>query len=324
MTLSVGVIICTHLGERFGQLGEAIESLRRQTRTPDEVIVVVDGNSVLADQLTESRSDFTLVTLPVRSGLAVARNAGVASCSADIVLFLDDDAVADRCWVELLAAAIEEDGTLGASGRSEPIWMGPRPAWLADEFLWTVGCTYAGQPTTRARVRNVYGGCCGLRRELFTDLGGYDARLGRSPTSAGGGEEADLCLRAQARWPGHVFTYEPAAHIGHYVPVARLTARYILRRAFDEGKMKAEVARLHRGGLVPERRFARGLPRAIAKYLAQGLRGDRRGIASALGTAVLASAVLLGLAAAVLAPQMSSAVPLSSAGDQSSVGVPVA
>ncbi|HEV7937423.1 MAG TPA: glycosyltransferase family 2 protein [Solirubrobacteraceae bacterium] len=295
VTDTVAVIICAHLEERFTNLLDAMRSLNRQTRRPDEVVVVIDGNAPLARRLQPVADGACVVELSQPSGLAAARNAGVAASSSGIVLFLDDDAIAHTEWVERLTATIDDPRVLGASGYSAPIWGAERPAWLPDEFLWVLGCSYAGQPRQRARVRNVYGGCCGLRRSLFTELGGYDVRLGRSNTSHGGGEEAELCVRAQRRWPGSHFEYEPSAQIDHLVPAARLTLRYVLRRSYDEGKMKATVAWLHPGALTPEVSFARNLPCAFARCIGSGLVLKRGAMARAGGMAAMALAVIAGL-----------------------------
>jgi len=291
----VAVIVCAHLLGRLALLDEALDSLRRQRLPPDEIVVVIDGDPDLAAVFERRERDHGLVVLPTRSGLAAARNAGVAACSADYVFFLDDDAVADPDWISILAAVMAEDRILGASGFSAPRWGARRPAWLPDEFLWTIGCSYAGQPTQHTRVRNVYGGCCCLSRALFTELGGYDARFGRSARSRGGGEEADLCLRARERWPGVQLAYEPAARIDHYVPPERLRLRYAVRRSYDEGRMKARVSAARRDALVPELRFAGSLPAALARSLLGPLRGDLGGPSRAAGIALLAGAVVAGI-----------------------------
>jgi hypothetical protein len=295
MNSDVAVIVCTHLEERLELLCDALRSLETQTQLPDEVVVVVDGNAQLADRVRALDFDVHVLCMSKNGGLATARNAGVAACVADKVMFLDDDAIAEPHWIEGLASAMDQVGILGASGSSEPIWKAPRPAWLADEFMWTLGCSYAGQPTTSAHVRNVYGGCCGLRRKLFTELDGYDLRLGRSATSAGGGEEAELCLRAHARWPDSHFAFVPSAGIRHTVPADRLSLRYLLKRSFDEGRMKAAVAGMQPGALSPERSFAAHLPRALVAEIGHGLMGDVRGFAKAGGIALMAAAVIAGL-----------------------------
>jgi glycosyltransferase involved in cell wall biosynthesis len=295
VTHTVAVIICAHLEERFPNLVDAMRSVDRQTRRPDELVVVIDANASLARRIRPVANGARVVELVQPGGLAAARNAGVAACSSEIVLFLDDDAIAHTEWVERLTATIDDPRVLGASGHSAPIWGAERPTWLPDEFLWTLGCSYAGQPSQRTEVRNVYGGCCGLRRSLFTELGGYDARLGRSRSSNGGGEEAELCVRAQVRWPGSHFEYEPQAQIDHLVPAARLTLRYVLRRCYDEGKMKATVAWLHPGALSPEVSFARTLPRAFARCVGSVLAFERGGVARASGMTAMALAVVAGL-----------------------------
>ncbi len=293
---SVAVVICAYTEERFPQLVEAIESAKNQTQPPETVVVVVDDNALLARDIAARFTDITVVPLERRTGLAGARNAGVAACDSEIILFLDDDAVAERTWVERLAQAISLPNVLGASGSSMPIWPEVAPDWIPEEFYWTLGASYRGQPTIRSEVRNVYGGCCGLRRKLFTELSGYDYRLGRGPATQGGGEEAELCLRARKYWPDASFMYEPSARIHHHVTPDRVRMRYLLRRSRDEGRMKATVAHMQPGGLTPERDFAMNIPAAFGRYLVQGVTNDRSSLLKAATLTALSAAVAVGLA----------------------------
>ena len=297
--LTTAVVVCTHLEERLDQLVEAVASVRAQSRQPDELIVVVDADRALHDLVQAALPGVRVMLNPRPGGLSGARNEGVGATSADVVLFLDDDAVADRDWLARLVAVLEEDErVLGASGRSLPLWGGTPPTWLTEDFWWTVGCSYRGQPTERSYVRNAYGGCCALRRSLFSELHGYDERLGKSPWWRGGGEEAELSLRAMAAWPGSTFAYEPAGVISHRVPVDRLTFAYVVARSYGEGRSKARVSRLTptRGALLAERRFAR---RLLGTVLAPGgLRHPGR----LVGAVVLSAAVVAGLVVGNLEP----------------------
>lgn len=294
----VAAVVCTHLAERRPQLVAAVRSLERQTRVVDELLVIVDG----PDQLTEATGE----VLPGRDvrglgesrGVAVARTHGAQLVDADVVVFLDDDAEADPDWLERLLEPLSEPDVIGVSGRSLPLFEGPRPGWLPEEFLWTVGCSYRGMPEERAVVRNVYGGCAALRRSTFLAVGGFDAETGHHSDSSAGGEEADYCLRATAE-TGGVFVFEPAAVIHHHVPVGRLTLRYYLRRCFAEGVVKARMAdRLAHTTLAPERSFARSLPRAVLR--SAGTPGERP---RALGLLIATSAVLAGLLVGRLLPR---------------------
>jgi glycosyltransferase involved in cell wall biosynthesis/SAM-dependent methyltransferase len=97
MRLSVGVVITTYNHARF--LGEAIESVLAQTRTPSDVLVVDDGS---ADNPAAVVARYPGVRLVRQSnqGLAAARNTGLRELATDKVVFLDAD---DR----LLPAAVE-------------------------------------------------------------------------------------------------------------------------------------------------------------------------------------------------------------------------
>lgn len=71
----------------------AVKSALAQTFTEIEVIVVIDGldactREVLAE-IADSRLKF--IELPVRSGAAAARNAGVSAAAGEWIAFLDDD-----------------------------------------------------------------------------------------------------------------------------------------------------------------------------------------------------------------------------------------
>jgi hypothetical protein len=183
-----------------------------------------------------------------------------------------------------------ESRILGVSGRSDPIFDAPRPAWLPDEFLWTVGCSYRGMPTATAEVRNFFGGCAVVRRDVFLDLGGFGGGGGHRGERVGGSEEAEFCLRATQRTGGS-FMFRPGAVIRHHVPPARLTMSYYARRCYGEGLVKsAMAARLDRTSLNPERAFAWAMPRAVLRTLLT--RGER---ARALGIVLGVVSVLMGL-----------------------------
>jgi hypothetical protein len=71
----------------------------------------------------------------------------------------------------------------GVGGSATAVWTGgPRPRWLPAEFDWIVGCTYVGQPTRTAHVRNLVGCNMSFRREVFDIAGGFSDRIGRVGT----------------------------------------------------------------------------------------------------------------------------------------------
>jgi hypothetical protein len=209
-----------------------------------------------------------------------------------------------------MAAPLADPTVLGVGGEVEPRWLSEAPPWFPAEFGWVVGCSYTGQPSTPAPVRNLMAGNMVVRKDVFEGLGGYRAGHGnvqltadagrrhRFVTRQSGCEETDLCIRALAAWPGHTWQYEPAVRIDHCVPKSRTTLRYFLARCNDEGLAKARVVVEFAGakdGLSTERRYVtRVLPRAVVRGMFQMLRGDWWGAARAV-------AVITGFSVTTLA-----------------------
>jgi hypothetical protein len=174
-----------------------------------------------------------------------------------------------------------------------PVFEGRRPRWMPEEFDWVVGCSYRGQPTDRAPVRNLIGCNMSFRREAIERVGGFASGLGRVGADRLGCEETDLCIRLCRRQERGVILYDPTARVGHRVPRERAGLRYFLERCNAEGFSKAEVARRcgRSRGLESERDYTRRtLPAGIRRGLAAFLHGDVAGLARA-------GAILLGLAA---------------------------
>jgi GT2 family glycosyltransferase len=262
---SVSVVVCTYTDRRRPELLDALRSLRRQSRDPHEVIVVVDHNPALLGWLRAQAPDVLAIENRQGPGLSGARNSGVRTARGSVVAFLDDDAVADAGWVECLSAAYRDPAILGAGGSVLPDWE-RRPSWFPEEFEWVVGCTYRGLPLRRSAVRNLIGCNMSFRREVFEQLGGFTTRLGRVAGRPLGCEETELCIRIGEHSPSRTLLYDPAVKVHHRVPRERSTLRYFVSRCYSEGISKAELARLAGGdrGLASERSYAlRTLPSGI-------------------------------------------------------------
>ena len=93
----MSVVVTTF--EQASFLGEAIESVRNQTTSAAEIVVVDDGSTDRPSAVVERFAEARMVSQPNR-GLAAARNRGLLESSGEFVLFLDAD---DR----LLPEAIE-------------------------------------------------------------------------------------------------------------------------------------------------------------------------------------------------------------------------
>ena len=275
MSRTVSVIICTYTMERWYDVLGAVESVRAQTVPASEIILVVDHNDDLADTARMAFPDVRVVANAETRGLSGARNTGVRMAGGDIVAFLDDDAAASPTWLQSLLAHYDDPDVHGVGGSASAVWTGgPRPRWLPAEFDWVVGCTYAGQPTRTATVRNLIGCNMSFRREVFVRVGGFSPAIGRVGKRPLGGEETELCIRVGQAMPGARIVYDPALNVRHRVSPDRRGFRYFRSRCYSEGLSKAMVSDLvgADSGLAAERSYVtRVLPRGFLLALLQVL-----------------------------------------------------
>ncbi len=271
---NISVVICAYADERWDCLLKAIDSIRHQTVTPHEMIVVIDHNPHLLNRLQLEVKDVIAVENQQIRGLSGGRNTGIALAQGDVIAFLDDDAEAAPDWLEQLTQWFQSDKVVGVGGTVEPSWEGETPAWFPKEFRWVVGCSYRGLPESSAQVRNLFGGCMCVRREVFTQVGGFRTDIGRSNGRPMGCEETEFCIRVQQQHPGLRFIYEPRAWAFHRVPAARTTWSYFKSRCYAEGLSKAQVSQLvgAEDGLASERSYTfQTLPRSVLKGVSDAL-----------------------------------------------------
>jgi GT2 family glycosyltransferase len=302
MEADVSVIICAYTEDRWEEILLAIESVTQQTAPAREILLVIDHNPALLQRARSSIQGAVILENSGRRGLSGARNSGLAVATGALIAFLDDDAVAAPDWLALLAAHCADPAVLGAGGWVEPVWLGGRPRWFPEEFLWVVGCSYRGLPRTTGAIRNPFGGCSCIRREVFERVGGFREEIGRIGARPLGCEETELSIRARQHWPDRTFMYEPRASIRHNVPPTRTSLRYFTSRCYSEGLSKAWLARRlgARDSLATERAYStRVLPAGVARGLFETLTGrDRAGLARAaaigIGLAYTAAGYVVG------------------------------
>jgi len=280
-SIRASVVVCVYTEKRLSQIRAALDSIARQTMPPSQVIVVADHNPALCDRLAAEYPDHEVISNKFERGLSGARNTGVEHAAGDVVVFLDDDAWAQPQWLSTLLASYHDESVLGVGGVVLAEWSSPgRPAWLPDEFLWVVGCSYRGQPEVKAEVRNPIGANMSFRRSAFDQAGLFDSSVGRTLTSRPlGCEETEFSIRLRRLSPGARIIYEPQAVVYHHVDQSRATWRYFLGRCRAEGCSKARVTRLSgaSAALSSERSYVtHTIIRAVRRELSGFFRLGRR------------------------------------------------
>ncbi len=282
----VSVVVAAHTMDRWDDIVAGMHALAHQTVPPLETILVVDHNERLLAQARDEFPDVRVLANVRTGGASGARNTGIAEAKGAIIAFVDDDARPEPDWIEQLLAAYDDPAIMAVGGVATPVWPSRRPDHLPPELDWIVGCTYQGQPTVRADVRNLWGCNMSVRREAFDQVGTFDEEIGRIGLIPIGCEETELCIRIGQQLPGTRVVFEPRAVVHHRVTPARTTWSYLRTRSNAEGVSKAAI-----GALVgPEDAISvetdyvkRVLTRGFVRELGRGLRGHASGFRGAAG-----------------------------------------
>ena len=106
----ISVIVPVYNAEEY--LEECLESIKNQTYTNIEVILVndgsTDGSKEICEQYCEKDNRFKLVNQE-NQGQSVARNLGVAESVGQFIMFVDSDDVVRENIVEVLLSYMKED-----------------------------------------------------------------------------------------------------------------------------------------------------------------------------------------------------------------------
>ncbi len=230
---SFAAVVCTY--NRYDVLDGAIASLLGQS-IDDFEIVVVDNSSDhhtaekwASKYRTHSRVRYLIEKTP---GLSRARNVGVARSTADIIAFLDDDAIADRDWASAIIRAFEDyPGHVAVvGGLVAPRWASPQPEWLNGHLLNYLSIINWGEKIREITPEEWLAGCnIAFKRSFLGPLGGFAEALGRNgANSLLSNEETHLVSKIRAA--GGRIVYTPFAKIEHIIDPSRLSEQWFYKR----------------------------------------------------------------------------------------------
>ncbi|MGC9145639.1 MAG: glycosyltransferase family 2 protein [Nitrososphaeria archaeon] len=97
--MKVSVISPTY--KRGWSLPYMLDSLRNQTRKPDEIIIVLKRSEDESENIINKYNDLPIRTLIQKEGgVPQAYDLGIKNAQGDLLLFIDDDAIAEPLWIE--------------------------------------------------------------------------------------------------------------------------------------------------------------------------------------------------------------------------------
>lgn len=252
--MKISVVACTYAMDRYDDFSECIDSLLSQTYDQLEIIVVVDGNREVFDRFQSDYGDVESIAAYCNDenrGVSSSRTRGAELTTGDVVAFIDDDATAAPTWIEELVTTYEETDAVAAGGKMTADWVAGKPTALPQEFFWLIGVTYPGFASRGDEIRNTFESNISFRRDVFVNLGGFDPELGPDADSYSHSEGAEIGTRLQRRY-GRGVVYNPDAIVAHKVFEHRTKLRWLLARAFEQGRSKRRLERRETGSKSEE------------------------------------------------------------------------
>jgi glycosyltransferase involved in cell wall biosynthesis len=242
MTIKISVIIATR--NRASYLRKVITSLVHQTLDVKKYeIIVVDNDSQDETRQVVGEFDSSInlhyIFEPV-VGLSRARNTGWKNAQGEYIAFIDDDATADREWLERYIQAFVEFGqNVGLmGGKVELIWEAPKPDWLSPELLSFLSYyRYGDKPVVLDKEQWLSACNLALPKLVLMVADGFREDLGRKGKILRAGGEA--YLRHQINECGLQSIYHPDIIVHHHVTPNKLTKKWFRRAAYWQGRSHA-------------------------------------------------------------------------------------
>lgn len=238
--LEATIVICTY--RRSASLPAALRSAARQDLGHARYEIVVVNNDpaeshprVIADEIrreemSELPGHLRVIDCPI-PGLSHARNSGLAASRGAIVLFLDDDAVAEPDCLSKLIEAYRSKPQMGVVGGHivlTPPVPTPDVVKPGREGLWSHLVTPYKELTQVDHFWEFpWGANWSARREVLYAMGGFRANFGRNGGDYGGGEE--IVAAALARQLGMQVGIEPRSSVQHQVEAKRFTSEHVAK-----------------------------------------------------------------------------------------------
>lgn len=235
---TLSVVICTR--NRYRDVLRCMASLAAQTRVPEEIVIVDASDDeyvapTVAAAFPGAFPDCRVLRSP--RGLTRQRNHGIRQTQGDYVLFLDDDVVLHREYVERLLRVFHTDTAARYAGGMGQISGVSSPGPL---FRLLQRCFYLGDVVGTGRFKRSGFPSLPHGRDEFLEvecLSGANMCFRRSVVSQFTFDETlhdyaymeddDFAYRASRERP---FFYEPDARLEHrHSTAARLNRRQLKR-----------------------------------------------------------------------------------------------
>ncbi len=239
--MKLSVVICTYNREKY--LYNVLKSIvENDFPVAQYEIVLVNNNSKDNTEAIckQFAADFPHVEfhyfVETKQGLSHARNRGIQEAQGDIIIYVDDDAVVNKEYLqtywEFFTAHPE---AYAAGGPVVPQYETAEPRWMSHYTLSLITGYHNHGDKEKPYSGKAYpgGGNAGYRKVVFETVGLFNPELGRNGNSLACSEEKDIFDKMrEARMP---FYYLPTAILYHQISAAKLTQDYFDKVTYGIG-----------------------------------------------------------------------------------------
>jgi glycosyltransferase involved in cell wall biosynthesis len=177
--MRIAVIIPAYNEE--ASIGRCLESLKKQTYTDYEIIVV---NAESKDRTAEISAKYANKVITAKTGSpGPARNVGVKNTDAQVVAFTDADTIVAENWLERIAKNFQNPKVVGAGGVLRPL-----DARTLDKIMFKINSDWWYRLSGLFGFYQLGTPNCAYRRTAYVESGGFDEKLSML-------EDTELSLR---------------------------------------------------------------------------------------------------------------------------------
>ncbi|XZF12460.1 glycosyltransferase [Chitinophagaceae bacterium MMS25-I14] len=236
----VSAVICSYNRARF--ILKAVESIFEQDFDKNQYeVIVVDNNSTdntatLLEEYKTAHPGYNFsYYIEKNQGVAYTRNRCAREARGELVVYLDDDSIAQPGWLSTTVRFFDEHANVySTGGKITPYFLTGIPDWYSKYFFGLVGNFDQGPRVKKLTgARYPCGANMAFRKKVFDEVGYFNTDLGRKGAGLLANEEKDIYLRILHS--GKDVYYLPDVEVLHAVESNKFDKNYVRRHSMGIG-----------------------------------------------------------------------------------------